>query len=203
MKKALIIFIRNPEAGMVKTRLAATLGDEIAFSIYKRLIAHTVAISKGVNADKFVFYSSYINDNDEWDDKNFAKRLQKGNDLGERMCNAFSQLFADGYQLISIIGSDCPGITKQIIEESFEALQHSGVVIGPAKDGGYYLLAMKKIRAELFDNISWSTNKVLSQTLAVCNLLNLSFHLLCELFDVDVEQDTNDLGEFLSSNFKK
>lgn len=201
LKKALIIFIRNPESGKVKTRLSATIGNDQAFSIYKKLVEHTITVSKSVDADKFVFYSSHIDDNDEWDNKYFAKRLQTGSDLGERMSNAFKTLFADGYNYISIIGSDCPGITRQIIEEAFNALPQSDVAIGPAKDGGYYLLALNKARAELFNNISWSTDRVLSQTLAVCDHLNLSAHLLCELFDVDVQEDISDLEEFLSGKF--
>ena len=197
MTKALIIFIKNPEAGKVKTRLAATLGHDKALSIYNILVRHTIDVAENVDADRFVFYSSHIAVNDEWDNKKIFKRLQKGNDLGERMCNAFDLLFSEGYHSISIIGSDCPAITKTIIDEGFNASPNTDVVIGPAKDGGYYLMALKKINADLFSNILWSTNNVLTQTLAVCKRLNLSVHLLQELSDIDAEDDLADMHIFL------
>ncbi len=202
MKKALIIFIKNAEAGRVKTRLAATLGNDKALSIFNILVTHTIGVTENVDADKFVFYSSHIAVNDEWDNKTFFKRLQKGNDLGEKMCNAFDLLFLEGYQCVTIIGSDCPALTNKIIEEGISSLQISDVVIGPAKDGGYYLMALKRSNAELFRNISWSTNKVLTQTLAVCKRHNLSVHLLPKLSDVDVEDDLTDMHIFLPGNIK-
>ncbi len=202
MKKALIIFTRNAETGKVKTRLAATLGNDKALLIYNALVTHTIAIAENVDADKFVFYSSHIGVNDEWDNKTFFKRLQKGNDLGEKMCNAFDLLFLEGYQCVTIIGSDCPALTNKIIEDGVASLQNSDVVIGPAKDGGYYLIALRRSNADLFRNISWSTNKVLIQTLAVCKSHNLSVSLLPKLSDVDVEDDLTDMHIFLPANLK-
>ena len=197
MKKALITFFKNAEAGKVKTRLAATLGNEKALLIYNALVIHTIAIAENVDADRFVFYSSHITVNDEWEDKTFFKRLQKGNDLGERMCNAFDSLFSEGYNSICIIGSDCPALTTEIIDKGFNASGNTDVVIGPAKDGGYYLMGLKKINTDLFRNILWSTTNVLSQTLDVCARMDLSVHLLEELSDVDVEDDLADMQTFL------
>lgn len=200
MKKALIIFTRNAELGKVKTRLAATLGNAKTFAIYTKLVTHTIEVTKQADANRFIYYASYIPGHDEWNATHFTKRLQHGNDLGERMHLAFEELFTDGYQLITIIGTDCPGITKDIIDEAFNALQHADIAIGPAKDGGYYLLAMKKMNAEIFQNISWSTGEVLLQTLDCCRSLKLSTHLLPELTDVDVEEDLEGLQDFFIQN---
>ncbi len=107
MKQALIIFIRNPVLGKVKSRLAATVGEESALTIYKKLLLHTHAISKNIAVDKFVFYEDFLNENDIWENDVYQKSLQQGADLGDRMKQAFAKLFSEGYQEIIIVGSDC------------------------------------------------------------------------------------------------
>ena len=201
MTRALIIFIKNPSEGAVKTRLAATLGDKAALGIYKKLLAHTNAVTSGVYADKYIFYSSHIDANDEWNEAAFEKELQTGNDLGQRMRNAFVALFNKGYRQVAIVGSDCPDITADLIEQAFLELDRFDIVIGPATDGGYYLLALKKLYPAIFENITWSTNHVLEQTLAICKSINQSFHLLPVLSDVDVAEDIVGREEFFL--FKK
>ena len=198
MNKALIIFIKNPAKGKVKTRLAATLGDTVALGIYKKILAHTNSVTGKVLADKYIFYSSHIDANDEWNKAAFIKALQTGNDLGEKMRNAFVGLFNKGYGQVAIIGSDCPDITADLIEQAFLELDRSDIVIGPATDGGYYLLALKKLYPALFENITWSTKHVLKQTLANCKGINKSFHLLPVLSDVDVAEDIIGREEFFS-----
>ncbi len=195
MKNALIIFIKNPEEENVKTRLAKTVGKEKALEIYKTLLHHTNAISKIANADKYVFYSSFINEKDEWDSTIFKKYLQNGTNLGAKMQHAFEQVFNYGYEKACIIGSDCPQLAADIIDESFIKLNTTDVVIGPAKDGGYYLLCIKKVYAEIFQNISWSTEDVLSETIAVCNQLHLPYFLLAELSDIDTENDWKEFND--------
>ena len=198
MNRALIIFIKNPSEGAVKTRLAATLGDKAALGIYKKLLAHTNAVTSGVYADKYIYYSSHIEANDEWNEAEFVKELQTGNDLGERMRNAFAILFNKGYEQVAIIGSDCPDITADLIEQSYKELNGSDIVIGPATDGGYYLLALKKMYPVFFENITWSTNQVLLQTLAICERTHTSYYLLPVLSDVDVAEDIVGREEFFS-----
>ena len=193
-KKALIIFARNPELGKCKTRLAKTIGDENALDIYRTLLQHTAKISEGVKADQFVFYSEHIHKNDTWDDNKFRKKLQQGDDLGERMRHAFSGLFQNNYQKIIIIGSDILDLTTEIIEDAFKQLEHHDVVIGPAKDGGYYLLGMKTLHANLFENKSWGTVTVLKDSLK--NLENKSIYLLEELNDIDTFEDIKDYPQF-------
>lgn len=189
MSKALIIFIKNPVLGKVKTRLAATVGDITAFEVYKKLLNHTQKITLLIDADKFLFYADFINREDRWPNDRFIKHLQKGNDLGERMCNAFENTFLNKYQKVIIIGSDCIDLSASVIEDAYKLLNNSDVVIGPAKDGGYYLLGMKNPHQCLFKNVSWSTSQVLKQTLSICKGHHLNYSLLPTLTDIDVEND--------------
>ena len=189
MKQAVLIFANNLMYGEVKTRLAATAGNDIAFSVYKELLHHTKDITKDLAFDKIVFYSNNIEEKDIWDNEAFKKDLQSGNDLGEKMLNAFEYAFKNKYEEVVIIGTDCFELTSSIINDAFSLLKDHDIVIGPAEDGGYYLLGMKKLYPEFFQNISWSTENVLLQTIAVCNKASLTYHLLQQLCDVDNEKD--------------
>ncbi|NBW35575.1 MAG: glycosyltransferase [Cytophagia bacterium] len=185
----LLIFYRNPELGKVKTRLAATLGDEKALSVYLRLAEHTRKITQGLVADKLVFYSNAIVHKDLWDEAFYQKAEQAGENLGERMLHAFQYGFDQGYQRICIIGTDCLELNQEIIEKAFLGLSQHDAVLGPAKDGGYYLLGIKKPHTDFFQNKAWSTQTVTHDTLRDMLRLKLSVHLLPLLSDVDVEDD--------------
>lgn len=186
-KNLLLIFTRNPELGKAKTRLAKTVGNETALEIYKLLLQKTCKVAIKVNADKAVYYSVKIRENDIWDKKHFQKYQQKGNDLGIRMQHAFEEGFNLGYQKIIIIGSDLYDLTPEIIDDAFHQLDKNDVVIGPAKDGGYYLLGMKKLHLQVFKNKSWGTSSVRKDTLQ--DLTEKKVFLLEELNDVDVYED--------------
>jgi uncharacterized protein len=185
--KALIIFVRKPELGKVKTRLAATLGNEKALAVYLELLQHTHEISVTVNADKFVFYADAIEEHDMWN--GFTKKLQSSDDLGGKMKAAFAFLFDAGYRQVVIMGSDCFELSNEIIEKAFNTLEQNDVVIGPASDGGYYLLGMKKLFSFLFENKNWSTEHVFQQTVSDLQKENISFSELVMLTDVDTEAD--------------
>ena len=116
----MIIFVRNPEPGKVKTRIAKTMGNEKALEVYKELLLHTYHITKDISCDKFVFYADQITKNDLWENSSYYKKLQQGNDLGQRMLFAFRELFGLGYQSIQIIGSDCIELTTDIIKTGFK-----------------------------------------------------------------------------------
>jgi hypothetical protein len=186
-KKALIIFTRNPELGKCKTRLAQAIGDEAALKIYKHLLQHTAKITEKVIADKVVFYSEHIYKNDFWDDNIFIKKLQQGTDLGVKMKNAFTDLFQSGYEKIIIVGSDILDLTSAHISEAFLKLDTHDVVLGPALDGGYYLLGMKQLHPCIFENKAWGTDTVLENTLTDIQQLNV--FLLEELNDIDTFED--------------
>lgn len=188
-KEALIIFTKNPEAGKVKTRLAASLGNETALAVYRQLVAHTVSVTEQLPVDKFVFYSDYIDQQDVWNNKHYIKQLQYGNDLGERMKNAFHFIFEFGYDKAVIVGTDCPELSENIILNAFHKLAGFDVVIGPAFDGGYYLLGLTRVHSQLFTDMEWSNENVLPETISRCKSSGLLFRLLQTLRDVDDEKD--------------
>ena len=183
MKSAIIIFVRNPVLGKVKTRIAAEIGDENALALYKYLLQHTKDITEGLPVTRFVFYADEIITNDLWN--GYEKCLQSGIDLGERMSNAFECLFEKGFTKLVIIGSDCFELDEQMITAAFFKLDEYEIVIGPATDGGYYLLGMQSPFKNLFENITWSSNSVFNETIKKINQHNLSVCLLPTLNDVD------------------
>lgn len=189
----LIIFIKNPIAGKTKTRLAKTLGNEEALRIYGLLLQHTRKQSQALEAKRMLYYSEFINEEDDWSDTSFDKYIQWGKSLGERMANAFDQAFSLGQKAI-IIGSDCAELSTKILQDALDALDKHDFVIGPAIDGGYYLIGMSSYQPEVFENIEWSTDAVLSSTLKRINDLGASHFLLPSLSDVDTEEDWNAVG---------
>ncbi len=188
-KNALIIFVKNPELGKVKTRLAKTIGDEQALKIYLELLNHTFQVTRGLTENKFVYYSSFIPNNDIFTKGDFTPKVQQGVDLGERMSNAFAELFGIGYEKVLIIGSDCLELETIYIEKGFECLEFRDFIVGPARDGGYYLLGMKKPDLGIFQNITWSTSSVYQQTVAYIESQKKDFHKLPPLTDVDTVDD--------------
>lgn len=208
--KALIIFIKNPVKGKVKTRIAQTVGDDRALAIYLELskitrenaflLSEGLPLEKGVNC--YVFYSDFIDTSDEWSDIYFNKQLQIGQDLGERMLNAFDFVLKK-HPFACIIGSDCPTLSVDILHQSFDKLRDFDCVLGPSTDGGYYLLGIKneekniengrfrleKMLKHLFLNMVWSTDQVLSNTLKRIEQNNQTVALLPELTDIDEETD--------------
>lgn len=191
---ALIIFTRNPELGKCKTRLAKSVGDVEALKIYKHLLQHTANVSKKVDTERYVFYSENIQHNDIWDDTFFNKKLQQGNDLGERMENAFRALFSEGFKKIIIVGSDLLDLDEGIIKNAYQKLEENDAVIGPAEDGGYYLLGMKIINKNVFKNKKWGTETVLKETKK--NFLKESLYVLETLNDIDYLEDLQPYKEF-------
>jgi rSAM/selenodomain-associated transferase 1 len=132
---------------------------------------------------------------DAWDNKIYEKNIQTGNDLGDKMKNAFATVFGNRNKKLVIIGTDCPDLNASVIMNAYVYLEDHDIVIGPASDGGYYLLGMKKLHPRLFEKIDWSTEKVLAQTLKICESSNLSTFLLPELSDID---DENDLKKYMN-----
>ena len=193
-KNLLLIFTRNPEPGKVKKRLAASIGDKAALEIYKSLLHHTAEITKRLPVDKEVYYSEKIEKNDSWDDKIYDKTVQKGEDLGERMKNAFQKGFAAGYTNIIIIGSDLYDLHQEDLDKAFKALQTSDYVIGPAQDGGYYLLGMKSLNAAVFERKAWSTKTVFQDTLKDLNEKKTT--ILEIRNDIDYVEDLKDHPAF-------
>ena len=183
---ALIVFARKPELGKVKTRLAATVGKTKALEIYQKLLTHTHLVAQGSNASTFIFLTEILK-YDFW--KPFTCELQTGENLGEKMQNAFELIFAKGYKKCVIIGSDCPELSVEIIDNAFAALEQHDAVIGGANDGGYYLLGIKKIILSIFKNKEWSTANVFNNTVQDFKNEKLSYTTLPFLNDLDEEKD--------------
>ncbi len=193
-RPTLMVFIKNPIKGKVKTRLAKDVGDEKALQIYLQLLEHTRQVAGSLpQVRKQVHYSHFIDDGDEWKTPLFEKKLQGGESLGERMGFGFEKAFIQSPSVV-IIGSDCPKISKEILKEAFDALLQSDVVIGPTLDKGYYLLGMNHFHPQLFQEIPWSTEKVLPLTLEKCKASSLKVHLLPTLSDVDYLEDWQNFG---------
>lgn len=184
-KSLLMIFVKNPEMAKVKTRLAKTIGNNSALLVYKHLLQYTQRTALELEVDRSVYYSNFIDPYDLWDNHIFRKYKQEEGDLGYRMKSAFAGAFEADYEKVVIIGSDCYELDAATILEAFKELDHNDCVVGPANDGGYYLLGMRQFVPELFDDIAWSTKEVYPSTLAECEKQKLSVVSLKEMTDID------------------
>ncbi len=189
MSKSILIFIRNPELGKVKTRLAKSIGNQKALFVYERLLEQTRETVLKVNATRLLFYSDYISNSDRWNENDFIKYLQVSGNLGHRMQEAFEKAFQKGSHKVIIIGSDCYDLLEETINSAFNMLESSDAVIGPANDGGYYLLGMNSYTPEVFRDINWSTSSVFNETVSKFKWLNKTISILPELIDIDELSD--------------
>lgn len=200
---AIIIFVKNPELGKVKTRLAATVGPEKALAIYKHLMQHTREVTSQSDADKYLFYSNKIEETDEWSNEIFHKLVQDdSNDLGKKMYAAFMYLYQKGYKKVLIVGSDCLELSPEIISMAWAHLEKNSAVIGPAEDGGYYAIGFRFIGENASDiqtleNVflgkQWSHHAVFDEACDALQKAQKSFFLLPTLNDVDEEEDVKSI----------
>lgn len=182
-----LVFQKNAILGKVKTRLASEIGKHRALEIYGGLIQSTYSVLEDVAAPVWTYFSDYIPEiGNKPTEKSF---IQEGKDLGERMANAFARSFELGMEKVVLIGTDCPMLESRHLLRAFELLTNSDLVLGPATDGGYYLIGMKHRADYLFEGIPWSTAAVLMQTIAVAKVRGLHFTLLDELSDIDTLGD--------------
>ncbi len=188
-KNKIIVFVKNAISGKVKTRLAKTIGKDEALRVYLRLLAITKEEVSKVRAEKEVWYAWEVSENDIWDENYFKKKVQIEGDLGEKMKDAFKKSFDSGGEKIVLIGSDCPTLTNEVLEQAFNELNTSDVVFGPSEDGGYYLIGMSSYNPEVLEGIDWSTEKVMEQTEAKAKLNGIKLTKLKYLNDIDTEQD--------------
>lgn len=175
--------------GKVKTRLARTLGDEEALRIYHLLLEKTRQAALGCDADRLLFYSDFVDAQDPWSPDFFQKKTQHSGDLGARMESAFQVAFESGAGKAVIIGSDCPELTGEIMQQAFDLLDNADFVLGPVPDGGYYLLGMKALESSVFYDIEWSTETVRAKTVDKIQTARKTFAFLPMLSDVDTEAD--------------
>ena len=198
-RERLILFTRYPEPGTTKTRMIPKLGAEGAAELQRQMTRHIVSrVTEftGLHPTPLEVRFEGGNKNlmQAWLGVGFDYSPQGKGDIGLRMGRALEDKFGDGCETVVIIGSDIPDITGDIIQKAFEGLKSHDLVLGPAGDGGYYLIGMRKtafIQANLrlFDEIHWGSDAVLSQTLAVAKELRLNYILLDTLYDVDRPED--------------
>lgn len=194
---ALLLFVKNPQLGHVKTRLAATLGPEKALEVYRYLMHHTREVTLQVPVHRWLFYSKEVFWEDDWSNDEFQKWVQDPSpDLGQKMFSAFSMAQQKGLQKVMILGSDCFQITPELLKNAFEQLDSHPVVLGPATDGGYYGLGVNFALGVTHDHLStifldktWSHADVAHEARAAFQTCGLRHVELPTLSDVDVEED--------------
>lgn len=198
----LIIFIKNPILGKVKTRLAAAMGNQKALEVYEYMLEHTRDITSDVSFNKFLYYSDFIDAEDDWSNEKYEKCLQaQTSDLGQKMASAFGDMLERGASKAIIIGSDCLELTSDILNEAYIVLNDCDVVIGPSHDGGYYLIGLnyenialeaRDIIEQLFYDKQWSHSGVYREAVKTLIELKLVYYNLRVLNDIDDETDWED-----------
>ena len=195
-KRQLLVFTKNPQLGKVKTRLAKSIGEEKALFIFQKLIKKTAQTIGSISVHKSLYYSEFIENGDLWDTQVSEKKIQNGNTLGERMSNAFQDGFEKGFEQIVIIGTDLWDLESTDIDQAFKVLETNTAVIGPATDGGYYLLGLSQWMPEVFKNKIWGTASILNDTMD--DFKERKVALLKPKNDVDYYEDLRTFPELLN-----
>jgi rSAM/selenodomain-associated transferase 1 len=193
MKKRLITYAKKPLAGYAKTRLGSKIGYEESAGVYARLLYKTLFEINKLDKDELSVEVSVASKEDSPFFKKafpeFVVSIQKGLDLGERFSNSFSNAFKDGADVVIVIGTDIPDLESVTINAAYSALEEKDVVIGPDRDGGYYLIGTRVKNANLFQEINWSSENVFTQTITLLESQNLSIEYLNILSDIDTYED--------------
>jgi rSAM/selenodomain-associated transferase 1 len=186
-ENALVVFVKHPRPRAVKTRLAAAIGPEAAAELYRALAEHVLeATTPSGEYERLVFFDppGALEEMRAWL-PGVRLLAQSDGDLGARMSDAFARAFARGARRVAIVGTDAPGVSRETVTEALAALDTADLVIGPAEDGGYYLVALRTPRPELFAGMAWSTPSVREETLARAAVAGLSVRELPRLHDID------------------
>ncbi len=191
--KQLIVFLKNPKLGRAKTRLASTIGDDLALAAYRKMCDHTIRMVSSFHAEVSIYWSDSLPERLDERMDGFRQNVQHQGGLGTRMMDAIQREVSHGP--VAIIGSDCLDLSAEILKEAYDRLALHDVVLGPAADGGYYLLAMKEMHPELFLE-TYSHGRVLRETVDRAAEKGLKVSLLSELSDIDT---WNDLERYLRS----
>ena len=182
-----LVFCKNQIIGKVKTRLALSIGQKKAFLIYSELVNKTATVVNSLSSEVHIYYSDYIEENDNFNSSKIKKFIQKGNNLGDRMINALNISFKN-FSPIVVIGSDLWELEISDIKDAFGILEKKNIVIGPSTDGGYYLIGMNYLDTKIFENKNWGQQSVLNDTIRdIDDITNI--HLLDEKTDIDTYDD--------------
>jgi rSAM/selenodomain-associated transferase 1 len=202
--RCLLFFVKNPEREKVKSRLAASIGVDSAVRVYKNMVVHMLS---RVKRGTFQLYICFSPKNAQRSIKNWLGREvrympQYGKDLGERMRNGFAEAFSMGHKRVVLIGSDIPGLKIQYINEAFESLKETDAVIGPAYDGGYYLIGFKDktFCPQVFEGITWGAKSVFDETMKKLKRSKRLVYILPYQRDIDTVEDLKRLKGRLFPN---
>lgn len=202
-RQALFVMAKDPRAGQVKTRLCPPLTPETAARLYQCFLADVLDLVAGVpGADPVVAFSP------PEAREEFARRTsgrfqlvpQEGTDLGARLENTFRVLFQQGYERVAAVSTDSPDLPMQYLADAFARLDDAAVVLGPCPDGGYYLIGLSRPIPELFREMPWSTERVMSETEMRARRLGVNVARLPEWHDVDTAADLDRLVQDLSGD---
>jgi len=193
-KQLLIILTRYPEIGKTKTRMIPILGEKGAMELHRQMTEYTVNKFKELSQENIEIQIYFTGGNNilmqQWLGSNLTYKYQAEGDLGNKMKSAFIDAFNQGIKQVILIGTDCPDITIDLLQQSFNLLTfNQELILGKAQDGGYYLIGLNRIIEPIFNQITWGSNQVLNQTLDIAKKLKLNYHLLPELPDIDRPED--------------
>ncbi len=197
--EALIVFAKPPVAGQVKTRLFPLLAPDEAAELYHAFLADSIETYRLLGPDLFLYFTESTDALDVPDRPSETTRFQKGESLADRLLNAFSEVLNEGYRRVVAIGTDHPSLPLEFLAEAFEALSgRTDVVLGPAEDGGYYLMGMRRLVPELLLGMRFSHSDVFSDTVRRADDAGLSLRVLPVWYDVDTPDDLPRLFRDLS-----
>ncbi|MDA1276624.1 MAG: TIGR04282 family arsenosugar biosynthesis glycosyltransferase [Verrucomicrobia bacterium] len=186
----LIIFVKAPRPGHVKTRLAASIGPEEACAAYRMLVTELLDRLNPLDQVELRYSpDDAIDEIQPWLRETWIAQPQGPGDLGARMENAFANAFTSGCARVALIGSDCPDVSVADVEEACQSLSAHELVLGPARDGGYWLIALRQSEPSLFSDMPWSTERVLRETVRRADAKGWRVRLLREITDVDTESE--------------
>jgi len=187
-RQCLLLFLKYPERGKVKSRLAKDLNKDITLLLYKNFVLDLLDTLKKKNFSlRICFYPPDSKGKvKEWLGNSYLYMPQKGKDLGERMKNAFKTVYSEGFSKVVLIGSDIPDLNVKVLNEAYEC-DDCDTVIGPSSDGGYYLIGFKNntFMPEIFDGIQWGSGTVFKKTIEILKRNNRRVHILPEWQDID------------------
>jgi rSAM/selenodomain-associated transferase 1 len=196
-KRCVILFVKFPEKGRVKSRLAQRMDEDLVLRLYENMVLDTIdMLRRGRFPFRICFTPPDVRDRIiEWLGQGYRAFPQTGDDLGGRMEKAFEHVFSGDVEEALLIGSDIPGLTAAVMDEAFAELLKNEAVIGPAGDGGYYLIGFKKrsFKPVIFYDMVWSTKTVFRETMDKLHNASLKVHVLPELTDVDTVEDLKTL----------
>ena len=202
-KRCVLLFVKLPEKGRVKSRLALHIGEDMAVRLYEHMVLDVIDLLKrGCFPFQICFTPPGARDQmTGWLGHEHLLVPQQGDNLGDRMEEAFNSVFAGEVEVALLIGSDIPGLTADVLDEAFTALVTNDAVIGPADDGGYYLIGFRKKSFEpgVFHDMVWSTGTVFRETMDKLNDASLKVQVLPELTDVDTVEDLKTLLSHVAS----